>query len=337
MTTAPLLRIEGLTVGTRGSDGGTTRLVDNVSFSVNPGEVMCLVGESGSGKSITMAAVMGLLPAGVEVLDGSIEYLGRDLLALSERDMRALRGSDLAMVFQDPMTALNPVKRVGAQIGRAVSLRGKRQSHAQTRRRVEELLESVGVRDAKDRARAYPHQWSGGMRQRAVIAAAIAHDPRLLVADEPTTALDVTIQSQIMDLLAAARARSSAAMVLITHDLGLVAQTADQICIMYSGRIVERGSVWDIFDRPRHPYTAGLLGSLLTAERTSGRAYAIPGAPPTPARRPPGCAFAPRCELSARSERCQQEVPELRRLADGHFGACHHAETVDGFAEAVAR
>lgn len=333
--TAPLLRVDDLIVGTRAEDGTLVHLVDGVSFAVNEGEVMCLVGESGSGKSLTMAAVLGLLPSGVEVISGNVEYQGRDLLGMSSRDLRALRGSELAMVFQDPMTALNPVKRVGNQIARTVRLRGARRSAEQVEKRVEQLLESVGVADAAERARSYPHQWSGGMRQRAVIAMAIAHNPRLLVADEPTTALDVTIQAQIMQLLTQARAQSGAAMVLITHDLGLVAQTADEICIMYAGRIVERGSVWDVFDRPRHPYTAGLLGSLLTPDRGTGRAYAIPGSPPMPSRRPAGCAFAPRCELAAKSPRCTEERPELALVHDAHLSACHHASTVSAFAEAV--
>lgn len=335
MSTPPLLQVKDLVVATRDEKHGLVRLVDGVSFSVQEGEVLCLVGESGSGKSITMSAVLGLLPAGVEVLSGSIEYRGRDLLALSNRQLRALRGDELAMVFQDPMTALNPVKRVGHQIARAVQLRGKRRSADEIDHRVQELLHSVGVTDAAERGKSYPHQWSGGMRQRAVIAMAIAHNPRLLVADEPTTALDVTIQSQIMALLTEARAKSGAAMVLITHDLGLVAQTADQICIMYSGRIVEQGTVWDIFDQPKHPYTAGLLASLLTADRSSGRAYAIPGSPPMPARRGSGCAFAARCELPAKSLECASGVPTLRDVGTDHFAACHHAEAMSAFETVV--
>ncbi|ALJ20138.1 ABC transporter ATP-binding protein [Microbacterium sp. No. 7] len=333
--TAELLRVDDLVVTTRTEEGRDVRLVDNVSFTVHDGEVLCLVGESGSGKSLTMAAVLGLLPAGVEVSGGSVTYRGRDLLAMTERELRSLRGNELSMVFQDPMTALNPVKRVGAQLARAVRLHARGMTRAQVRARVIELLEAVGVRDAAARARTYPHQWSGGMRQRAVIAAAIAHDPRLLVADEPTTALDVTIQAQIMDLLADARQRTGAAMVLITHDLGLVAQTADTICIMYSGRIVEQGSVWDVFDRPRHPYTAGLLGSLLSSAHAGGRAYSIPGAPPAPARRPAGCAFAPRCELAAKSAVCETTPPAFRLVGAGHRSACHHADDVRAFAEEV--
>ncbi|GAA1637010.1 ABC transporter ATP-binding protein [Microbacterium flavum] len=337
MTREVLLRVDDLVVGTRDGEGREVRLVDGVSFEIAEGEVLCVVGESGSGKSLTMAAVLGLLPTGVEVLSGRVEYRGEDLLGASERRLRELRGRRLAMIFQDPMTALNPVKRVGAQIARAVRLHGDRMTRAEGDRRAAELLASVGVPDAAARARAYPHQWSGGMRQRAVIAAAIAHDPDLLVADEPTTALDVTIQAQIMELLAEARQRTGAAMALITHDLGLVAQTADRIVIMYSGRIVESGSVWELFDTPRHPYTAGLLASLLTAESASGRAYAIPGSPPQPAARPAGCPFAPRCELPTKSERCRTDVPALRAMAPGHTSACHHADSVSSFAQEVTR
>lgn len=335
MTRDVLLRVEDLVVGTRDDRGNEVRLVDGVSFEVAEGEVLCIVGESGSGKSITMAAVLGLLPAGVEVISGRVSYRGEDLLTAGERRLRELRGRRLAMVFQDPMTALNPVKRVGAQIARAVRLHGDGLSRAEADRRAAELLAAVGVPDAAERARAYPHQWSGGMRQRAVIATAIAHDPDLLVADEPTTALDVTIQAQIMQLLAEARHRTGAAMALITHDLGLVAQTADRIVIMYSGRIVESGSVWELFDAPRHPYTAGLLASLLTAESATGRAYAIPGSPPQPSARPAGCPFAPRCELPAKSARCLTEVPALRPVARAHASACHHADSVSRFAEEV--
>lgn len=344
MTTPVLLHVDDLSVGYRDADGVEVRLVDGVGLTVHEGQVLCLVGESGSGKSLTMAAVLGLLPDGLEVFSGVVRFRGRDLLTMPERDLRRLRGDELAMIFQDPMTALNPVKRVGAQIARAITVHHARMPRADVLARVEELLTEVGVPDPAERARGYPHQWSGGMRQRAVIAMAVANRPSLLIADEPTTALDVTIQAQIMDVLATARSTSDAAMVLITHDLGLVAHAADEICIMYAGRIVERGTVWEIFDGPRHPYTAGLLGSLLSAERAGSRAYAIPGSPPAPTRRPPGCAFATRCELSARSERCTTARPELRLVADGapaphdgagHESACHHAERAGEFARAV--
>jgi peptide/nickel transport system ATP-binding protein len=335
MSTPPLLKVDELVVGYRTDQGDEVRLVEGVGFTLRDGEVLCLVGESGSGKSLTMSAVLGLLPPGVEVLGGSVEFRGHDVLAMSERELRGLRGTDLATVFQDPMTALNPVKRVGDQIGRAVRLHADRMSSAEVRRRVVELLTAVGVSDAAVRARSYPHEWSGGMRQRAAIAMAIAHDPALLVADEPTTALDVTIQAQIMSLLAEARERTGAAMVLITHDLGLVAQTADEICIMYAGRIVEHGTVWDVFDRPQHPYTVGLLGSLLRADR-AGQAYAIPGSPPPADRRPSGCRFAPRCELAAKSDECLRTMPGLIPITPTHASACHHLDSVPEFAEELA-
>ncbi|RLP83705.1 ABC transporter ATP-binding protein [Mycetocola lacteus] len=265
----PLLEVRDLRIATTAPDGSVRELVHGVSLMVNPGEVLCLVGESGSGKSLTMLAVLGLLPPGVEVTGGQILVDGIDVAGLDENELRVLRGGRVGMVFQDPMTALNPVKRVGNQVARAVKVHQPTLSTIQTRVRAAELLEQVGVRDAAERARAYPHQWSGGMRQRAVIAMAIANNPGLLIADEPTTALDVTVQAQIMRVLAEARRDTGAALVMITHDLGLVAQVADRICIMRSGEIVEEGSVWDIFDRPDHPYTRMLLSSILGVPTTN--------------------------------------------------------------------
>ncbi|PPI27138.1 ABC transporter ATP-binding protein [Rathayibacter sp. AY1B5] len=333
---AVLLEVRGLSVGYVDEHGDTVTLVDRVSFTLHEREVLCLVGESGSGKSVTMLAVLGLLPAGLEVLGGSVHYRGRDVLKMPEPELRDLRGRELAMVFQDPMTALNPVKRVGGQIGRALRVHDRSLGRRETAERVAGLLADVGVPDAAQRARAYPHQWSGGMRQRAVIAMAMANEPSVLIADEPTTALDVTIQAQIMSVLGAARARTDAAMVLITHDLGLVAEVADTICILYSGRIVETASVWDLFDRPAHPYTAGLLGSLLSAEHSGDRVSAIPGSPPSPQNRPRGCPFAPRCELPAKSELCLQLEPLLEDVGDGRSAACHFARQTPRFAQEVA-
>ncbi|WP_051701649.1 ABC transporter ATP-binding protein [Mycetocola saprophilus] len=265
----PLLEVRDLRIATTAPDGSVRELVHGVSLTVHPGEVLCLVGESGSGKSLTMLAVLGLLPPGVEVTGGQILVDGIDVAGLDDNELRVLRGGRVGMVFQDPMTALNPVKRVGNQVARAVKAHQPTLSTAETRVRAAELLEQVGVRDAAERARAYPHQWSGGMRQRAVIAMAIANNPGLLIADEPTTALDVTVQAQIMRVLAEARRDTGAALVMITHDLGLVAQVADRICIMRSGEIVEEGSVWDIFDRPDHPYTRMLLSSILGVPTTN--------------------------------------------------------------------
>ncbi|RLP77400.1 ABC transporter ATP-binding protein [Mycetocola tolaasinivorans] len=267
-TPAPLLQVRDLRIATTAPDGSVRELVHGVNLTVNPGEVLCLVGESGSGKSLSMLAVLGLLPPGVEVTGGQILVDGVDVAGLDEAELRVLRGGRVGMVFQDPMTALNPVKRVGNQVARAVKVHQPELSVTASRARAAELLEQVGVRDAAERARAYPHQWSGGMRQRAVIAMAIANNPGLLIADEPTTALDVTVQAQIMRVLAEARRDTGAALVMITHDLGLVAQVADRICIMRSGEIVEEGTVWDIFDHPEHPYTRMLLSSILGVPAT---------------------------------------------------------------------
>ena len=321
MSTTALLRIEDLTVVAGAAAGDPVTVVDAVNLEVGEHEVLCLVGESGSGKSVTMLAAMGLLADGLTVTHGCVRYRGTDLLTLPPGRLRALRGKDIAMIFQDPMTALNPVRWVGRQIQRAVR-RHARVTRAAAWARAIALLDQVGVPQADRRARAYPHQWSGGMRQRAMIAMAIANTPAVLVADEPTTALDVTVQAQVMEVLAAARAATGAAMVMITHDLGLVAQVADRVAIMYSGRVVEQGDVLEIFERPRHPYTRALLASLLTLDGADGPATAIPGAPPTPRHRPPGCAFAPRCTHPARSAVCSATVPELVGAGHGHQVAC---------------
>jgi peptide/nickel transport system ATP-binding protein len=322
--TTPLLEIEDLTVTAPDPDGGRMDLVAGVSLTLREHEVLCVVGESGSGKSVTMLAALGLLAPGLRVESGRVRHRGEDLLDMPESRWRAIRGRVVSMVFQDPMTSLNPVKRIGAQIARAVRLH-QNVSRKEAWDRAVALLESVGVPDAATRAGAYPHQWSGGMRQRAMIAMAIANDPEVLVADEPTTALDVTVQAQVMSVLEKARRATGAAMVLITHDLGLVAQVADRVAIMYSGRIVEQGTVWDIFERPAHPYTQGLLASLLTAEGIGRPARAIEGSPPAPQNRPAGCAFAPRCAHPAKSDACAGEVPTLRDVGDGQIAACHHA------------
>lgn len=321
-----LLEIESLTVVATGADGGPdTVIVDDVSLHVDEHEVLCVVGESGSGKSVTMLAAMGLLAPGLSVRSGAVRYRGEDLLTMAPARLRSLRGRDVAMIFQDPMTALNPVKRVGTQIVRAIR-RHRDVGRREARELAVALLDKVGIPQARTRLRAYPHQWSGGMRQRALIAMAMANDPAVLVADEPTTALDVTVQAQVMEVLRLARAETGAAMVMITHDLGLVAEVADRVAIMYAGRIVETGPVHEIFAAPAHPYTKALLASLLTAETIGGQAVAIPGSPPSPQRRPPGCAFAPRCAHPARSAACTSVVPPLQRAAAGRPVACHHAD-----------
>ncbi|KJL32132.1 ABC transporter ATP-binding protein [Microbacterium azadirachtae] len=321
----PLLEVQGLVVTTTGSDGKVVRLIDDVSFTVNDGEVVGIVGESGSGKSLTMLAVMGLLPYGLEVAEGTIRWRGENIVGLREREMREIRGREIGMIFQDPMTALNPLRRIESQLAEAIRLH-QRMSRAEAKGRVHDLLGRVGVKEAAKRAHAYPHEWSGGMRQRAVIAMAMSNDPALLIADEPTTALDVTVQAQVMKTLEKARAELSSALILITHDLGLAAQNASRMLIMYSGRIVESGTTRDIFLSPAHPYTQGLLKSQLTAR--DDRAYAIPGNPPSPRLRPSGCAFAPRCELSRGRSICVDVRPALELRPHGSRSACHFAEEV---------
>ncbi|MEV0251744.1 ABC transporter ATP-binding protein [Nocardia sp. NPDC050712] len=321
MSDAPVLEVTDLTVGYIAEDGTRVVLVDAVSLRLDAGEVLCLVGESGSGKSVTMLAVLGLLTPPLTVFSGSIRFRGRELVGADDETLRRLRGAELGMVFQDPMTSLNPVRRVGVQIERALAIHQRLDARTR-KRRVVELLADVGIPQAARRSRAYPHEWSGGMRQRAVIAMAMANDPAVLIADEPTTALDVTIQAQLMAVLAAARARSGAAMVLITHDLGLVAQHADRVAIMYAGRVVETGTVWQIFDDAAHPYTRGLQRSLLGQAQAGGRAYAIPGSPPAAAARPAGCAFAPRCEFEGKDSACEAAAPVPLAFGDGRTLAC---------------
>lgn len=316
-----ILEVENLRVGY--DDGAReVAIVEDVSFTLAHGESLCIVGESGSGKSVTALAVLGLLPSPLRVLSGSIRLRGRELTTMSDGELRGIRGNDIAMVFQDPMTSLNPVKRVGDQIGRAILAHRPKTPRAQVKNEVLEILERVGIAQPAERVRAYPHQWSGGMRQRAVIGMAMANDPAVLLADEPTTALDVTVQAQVVKVLAEQRAATGAAMLMITHDLGLVAQVADRVAVMYAGRFVETGTVWDIFDDARHPYTRGLLGSLLTAQKLGQRAYAIPGAPPSVTGRVAGCPFAPRCESPLRSAECAAGRPALTSLAPGHAAAC---------------
>ncbi|WP_309127822.1 ABC transporter ATP-binding protein [Microbacterium sp.] len=329
----PMLEVENLVITTHDPSGAPVRLVDGISFTVDEGEVVGIVGESGSGKSLTVLAIMGLLPVGLEVTEGSIRWRGQELIGMTDRELRRRRGRDFGMIFQDPMTALNPIRRIGSQLAEAVRLH-QNVSRSAARERVHALLGRVGVPDPVRRARAYPHEWSGGMRQRAVIAMAMANDPALLIADEPTTALDVTVQAQVMQTLAKAREELSSALVLITHDLALAAQNASRMIIMYSGRIVESGTVREIFLHPTHPYTQGLLRSLLS--EGDERAYAIPGNPPSPRLRPPGCAFAPRCELSAGRSECTQSRPLLQLRPNESRSACHFADELVGAAEGKA-
>jgi len=284
--------------------------------------VLGLVGESGSGKSITMLAVMGLLEAPVRLTSGEIWLRGRNIVDLPFNHMRAVRGREMSMIFQDPMTSLNPVLRIGGQIAEIIELHQPSLSSRQVKDRVIELLELVEIPDAARRARQYPNEFSGGMRQRAMIAMAIANDPALLIADEPTTALGVTIQAQVMEVLATARARTGATMILITHDLGLVAEAANRIAVMYGGRIVEESAIQTVFHHPRHPYTVGLLASLPRVTAQRDKLFSIPGQVPDMAQRPSGCVFHPRCGLGRDRPDCRTTVPPVRRKRSTRHPHC---------------
>ena len=324
-TTPPLLSVEELVTEFRTADG-VVHAVDRVSYQLWPGETLAVVGESGSGKSVTAMSILGLVqqPPG-RIAGGRVMFEGRDLLQLSRRDMRAVRGKSIAMIFQDPMTSLNPVMTIGFQITEAMLAHGDMQRREAEERAVE-LLATVGVPNAGARFRQYPHQFSGGMRQRALIAMAIANRPRLLIADEPTTALDVTIQAQVFEALRLAQRETAAAMILITHDLGLVAELADRVAVMYAGRVVETTGVRELFHAPRHPYTVGLMKSLPRLDGRGGRLLPIPGAPPSLLQPPPGCPFHPRCALYRGRSQCHTERPALRALGPQHASACHFAE-----------
>jgi peptide/nickel transport system ATP-binding protein len=302
-----MLRVRDLTVSFR-TEQGIVRAVDGVSFDVGEGELLGVVGESGSGKTVSLLAVMGLITDPNAIITGSIQYRGRELVGLKSRAMRELRGREIAMIFQDPMTALTPVYTVGWQIAEQV-LAHERISKAAAWQRAIDLLAEVNIPKPEEAAHRYPHQLSGGMRQRVVIAMALSCNPALLVADEPTTALDVTVQAQILDLLHKLRRNHGSAIVFITHDMGVMAEIADRMLVMYAGRVVERGTKQELFRAPMHPYTQALLDSIppLTGEKPR-RLRAIPGTPPILLNRPPGCAFAPRC--AQRFEKCSAE-PQL--------------------------
>ena len=318
----PVLAVDDLRVDFP-TEEGVVQAVRGVSFRVERGEALAVVGESGAGKTVTALAVMGLVPAWARV-EGSVKLGGRELLGRSQAEVAAVRGQRVAMVFQDPTSALNPVRSVGWHLVEAVrahSPRSKKQASA----RAIELLELVGIPEPAKRARSYPHEFSGGMRQRVVIAMAIANDPDVILADEPTTALDVTVQAQILETLEKARAETGAAIVLITHDLGVVARLAERVMVMYAGKAVEVGTVEDIYHRPRMPYTLALLASLPRLDADRGHLTPISGSPPSLLRLPPGCPFSPRCPLSRSS--CDQSEPRLRAVdGSAHLAACHFAE-----------
>lgn len=313
-TDAPLLAVEDLTVSFA-TDRGRVAAVRGVSFTVGTGEIVAVVGESGSGKTVTLLSLLGLLDRRTTAVDGSVLFRGRDILGLPDRALRRIRGKEIALISQDPMTALTPVHTVGWQIVEQIRAHEAISGRA-ARRRAVDLLDAVGLPNPAEAFTRYPHQLSGGMRQRAVIAMALSCNPALLVADEPTTALDVTVQAQVLDLLLRLRKDFGSSIVLITHDMGVVSEVADRVMVMYAGAIVESGSRDAIFGAPQHPYTWGLIASIppVSGARPA-RLASIPGLPPTPATVPPGCGFAPRCRF--RFEACAGEPPALGRGAHG--------------------
>ena len=316
----PALQVRNLRIGIRRRRHELI-LVDDVSFTVAPGERYGVVGESGSGKSMTLRAIAGLLPSGVEVLSGEIGYAGANLLAMPPRRRRALMGPDIAMIFQEPLTALNPTARVGAQIAE-----GPREHLGMTRRQAHRLavdmMRRTGIPDPERRAQAFPHELSGGMRQRIMIALALSCSPNILLCDEPTTALDVTVADQVLKLLSDLCDDLGTALVFVTHDLAVVAQTCQRIGVMYSGRIIEKGSVAEVFTDPHHPYTLGLIESAPDFDRPARPLLPIPGTPPSPADLPRGCAFGPRCGFV--EDDCRADRVELVGVAPGREAACLH-------------
>jgi len=326
MARQPLLSVEDLRVQFWTSRG-TVHAVNGITFDVAPGETLGIVGESGCGKSVTSLAILGILPRAGRITGGTATFGDRDLFRLSDRELRRVRGRDIAMIFQDPMTSLNPVLTIGRQIREALETHfdmGKQEAN----RRVSELLEQVGIPSPDIRLKDYPHQFSGGMRQRAMIAMALACEPKLLIADEPTTALDVTIQAQILDLLKKLVQERETALILITHDLGVVAGMCERVNVMYAGLFMETGSAEQLFGRPRHPYTLGLLQSVprLDAERKA-KLQPIEGSPRDMLREPDACPFQPRCRYEV--EQSRQEVPPLREVEPGHMVACFNPVPVE--------
>jgi oligopeptide/dipeptide ABC transporter ATP-binding protein len=326
-TRRPLLELQGLATHFFVEEG-VSKAVDGVDYAINSGETLGVVGESGSGKSVTALSIMRLIqsPPG-RIVSGRILFEGHDLLQYSEERMRELRGNEISMIFQEPMTALNPVFTVGDQIAEAVRLHQKK-TKAESRERAIEMLERVGIPSPRDRIDNYPHEMSGGMRQRVMIAMAMSCNPKLLIADEPTTALDVTIQAQILEIMRELQESAGMSMLLITHSLGVVAENAHHVAVMYAGKVVEYARSIDLFDRPRHPYTIGLLASLPELAKPGERLRTIPGIVPSAFAFPSGCRFRTRCPIA--TERCTREVPPLANIARAgepvHTVACHHLE-----------
>ncbi len=328
-TSARLLEMRGLRTYFP-TDDGFAQAVDGVNLTVERGETVALVGESGCGKSVTALSILDLVPPPGQVRTGEVLFKGRDLRKLEAQELRRLRGNEIAMVFQEPMTSLNPVYTVGEQIAETVRLHRGLDRRA-ARAVALEMLELVGIPSPQERLDAYPHQLSGGMRQRVVIAIAMSCDPALLIADEPTTALDVTVQAQILKLFARLQERSGMGLLLITHNLGIVAETADRVCVMYAGNIVEEAAVEQLLRKPRHPYTIGLMRSLPERARHGEPLETIAGTVPDPARFPSGCRFRPRCPLARAA--CEESEPELSAAGapdDSHVAACHFLDEAEG-------
>ncbi|MFB4284218.1 ABC transporter ATP-binding protein [Nonomuraea sp. MTCD27] len=317
-----LLKITGLSVDLP-DRGGPVRVIDDVSFDVPAGTTVGLIGETGSGKTMTAMAVIGLLPDGAAV-SGSIAFGDTDLVTCGPARLRALRGHEISMIFQDPMSSLNPTQRIGHQVGELLRRSGL--PRAEVRARVVEMLDRVGIPDPARRARDYPHEFSGGLRQRAMIAMAMIAHPSLVLADEPTTALDVTVQARVLGLLRKLQVEEGSAMLLVSHDLRVMSHVAQDLVVMYAGRVAERGSTRSVLSRPAHPYTRALVRSVPAVRTKTAIADPLPGTSAVPAQRPPGCAFHPRCPLA--TGRCRTEIPLTREVAPGRWSACHEAEKV---------
>jgi oligopeptide/dipeptide ABC transporter ATP-binding protein len=315
-----LLSVDNLKVHFRMADGGRSRAVDGVSFDIRPEETVCLVGESGCGKTVTALSILGLVPIPPgEIVAGTIRFADLDLLGMNEEALQKIRGNRISMVFQEPLTSLNPVFKVGDQIGEAIRIH-RDLGDRELRDRCLALLEDVGIGEPEKRLDSYPHQLSGGQRQRVMIAMALACEPELVIADEPTTALDVTVQAQILKLFRRLQHKHRMSVLYITHDLGVVANVADRVYVMYAGVIAEQGGTRHIFHNAQHPYTQGLLASLPTRGKRGRRLYSIPGSVPDPAHKPEGCPFHPRCPHAV--ERCHQEYPAMCDYGEGHMARC---------------
>ena len=326
MERKPILKVKNLKTHFYTEDG-VVKAVDGVSFELYEGETLGIVGESGSGKSVTSLSIMRLLDEKGRIVDGEIIFRGKNLLELPESEMRKIRGNEIAMIFQEPMVALNPVYTIGDQIMEAIMLH-QGVGEKEARKMAIDLLRKVGIPEPEKRVDQYPHQLSGGMRQRAMIAMALSCRPSVLIADEPTTALDVTIQAQILDLMKELQREYGMALIMITHDMGVIAEMADRVVVMYAGQVVEYGEVHEIFKHPRHPYTYGLLSSIPRLDVEQQKLKSIPGTVPDPLNFPPGCRFHPRCEFA--QERCKKEIPQMVEVSPGHYSRCFFWEKLKG-------